>query len=56
MTNYRIETDSLGEVKVPASAYYCAQTKRASENFPISGRHMPREFIRSMGIIKYPHL
>ena len=35
MTNYRIETDSLGEVKVPASAYYGAQTQRAVESFPI---------------------
>jgi fumarate hydratase, class II len=53
MTDYRIETDSMGEVKVPASAYYGAHTQRALENFPISGRHMPREFIRAMGIIKY---
>jgi len=52
MTDYRIETDSLGEVKVPASAYYGAQTQRAVENFPISGRRMPREFVRAMGIIK----
>jgi len=52
MTNYRTETDSLGEVKVPASVYYGAQTRRASENFPISGRHMPPEFVRAMGIIK----
>jgi fumarate hydratase class II len=53
MKNYRIETDSLGKVKVPTSAYYGAQTQRAMENFPISGKHMPREFIRAMGIIKY---
>ena len=52
MRDYRTETDSLGEVKVPASAYYGAQTQRASENFPISGRRMPREFVRAMGIIK----
>jgi len=52
MTDYRIETDSLGEVKVAASAYYGAQTQRAMENFPISGRRMPREFVRAMGIIK----
>ncbi|MEE9120921.1 MAG: class II fumarate hydratase, partial [Syntrophobacteria bacterium] len=52
MTNYRIETDSLGEVKVPASAYYGAQAQRAVDNFPISGRRMPREFVRAMGIIK----
>ena len=52
MTGYRIETDSLGEVKVPASAYYGAQTQRALENFPISSRRMTREFVRAMGIIK----
>ena len=52
MTDYRIETDSLGEVKVPASAYYGAQTQRAVENFSISGTRMPREFVRAMGIIK----
>ncbi len=52
MADYRIETDSLGEVKVPASAYYGAQTQRAKENFPISGHRMPREFIRALGIIK----
>ena len=52
MTGYRIETDSLGEVKVPASAYYGAQTQRAVENFPISSRRMTREFVRAMGIIK----
>ena len=52
MANYRIETDSLGEVKVPASAYYGAQAQRAVDNFPISGRRMPREFVRAMGIIK----
>ena len=52
MQDYRIETDSLGEVKVPNTAYYGAQTQRAYENFPISGYRMPREFIRALGIIK----
>jgi fumarate hydratase class II len=52
MTDYRIEIDSLGEVRIPSSAYYGAHTQRALENFPVSGRRMPREFIRSMGIIK----
>ncbi len=52
MEKYRIETDSLGEIKVPASAYYGAQTQRAYENFAISGYRMPREFIRALGIIK----
>jgi len=53
MNDYRIEVDSLGEVRVPSSAYYGAQTQRALENFPISGRRMPREFIRAIGIIKW---
>ena len=52
MPKYRIEIDTLGKIKVPVSAYYGAQTQRAVENFPISGRRMPREFIRSLGIIK----
>ncbi len=50
---YRIQRDSLGEVKVPVDAYYGAQTQRAVENFPISGLHLPRRFIRAQGIIKY---
>ena len=49
---YRIETDSMGEVQVPAAAYYGAQTQRAVQNFPISGLKFPREFIRAMGLIK----
>jgi fumarate hydratase class II len=53
MADYRIETDPLGEVKVPASAYYGAQTQRAMENFPISRRRMHREYVRAMGIIKH---
>lgn len=52
MSDFRFETDSLGPVKVPAPAYYGAQTQRALENFPISGRRMSREFIRALGIIK----
>jgi fumarate hydratase class II len=53
MPDYRIEVDSLGEVRVPASAYYGAHTQRALENFPISGRCMPAEFIHAVGIIKW---
>jgi len=53
MRDYRVEIDSLGKVRVPASAYYGAHTQRALKNFPISGRRMPREFIRAMGIIKW---
>ncbi|MEH6605083.1 MAG: class II fumarate hydratase [Pseudomonadales bacterium] len=49
---YRIEKDSLGEVKVPEKALYGAQTQRAVDNFAISGIAMPRRFIRSLGLIK----
>ncbi len=52
MTDYRIEQDSLGEVKVPAGALYGAQTQRAIENFPVSGLRFPRVFIRALGLIK----
>ena len=48
----RIERDTLGEVSVPASALYGAQTQRAVENFPISRRRFPRAFIRALGLIK----
>jgi len=49
---FRIEHDSMGELKVPADALYGAQTQRAVDNFPISGLHLPREFIRALGLIK----
>ncbi|WP_139488532.1 class II fumarate hydratase [Brevibacillus dissolubilis] len=49
---FRISHDTLGQVKVPQSAYYDAQTQRAVENFPISGLRLPRGFIRAQGIIK----
>ena len=49
---FRIEKDSLGEVKVPASAYYGAQTQRAAINFPVSGLRPWRAFIWSMASIK----
>jgi fumarate hydratase class II len=52
MSDYRIERDSMGELKVPARALYGAQTQRAVDNFPISGQPMPREFIRALGLIK----
>ncbi|HTA65313.1 MAG TPA: class II fumarate hydratase [Xanthomonadaceae bacterium] len=51
-TKYRIERDSMGELKVPADALYAAQTQRAVDNFPISGLRMPHEFIRALGLIK----
>ncbi len=52
MSKYRIERDSLGELKVPANALYAAQTQRAIENFPISGLKQYRAFIWSMAAIK----
>ncbi|MGB5161516.1 MAG: class II fumarate hydratase [Thermoanaerobaculia bacterium] len=52
MTKTRTERDSLGEVQVPASAYYGAQTQRALENFPVSGLRFPRRFIGALGMIK----
>ncbi|MGO4700433.1 class II fumarate hydratase [Dyella sp. 2RAB6] len=52
MSQYRIEHDSMGELKVPADALYGAQTQRAVDNFPISGLHLPRPFIRALGLIK----
>ena len=49
---YRSEKDSMGEVLVPAHAYYGASTQRAVENFPISGAGFERRFIRALGLIK----
>ncbi len=51
-SRYRIEHDSMGELKVPAEALYGAQTQRAVENFPISGLRLPRSMIRALGEIK----
>lgn len=51
-TKFRVEKDSMGEVKVPTDALYAAQTQRAVENFPVSGIHMPRAMIRALGLIK----
>ncbi|MEZ6122230.1 MAG: class II fumarate hydratase [Planctomycetaceae bacterium] len=52
-SEYRIERDSMGDVQVPADAYYGAQTQRAVENFPISGWELPPELIHAMGRVKY---
>jgi len=49
---FRIEKDSLGELKVPAKALYGVQTERAVENFPISGLRPWRAFIWSVAVIK----
>jgi fumarate hydratase class II len=53
MTDFRTERDSMGEVSVPAAAYYGAQTQRAVENFPISGWQLPPAMISAMGMVKY---
>ena len=49
----RVERDSMGELAVPAEAYYGVQTARAIENFPISDLRFPRAFIRAMGLLKW---
>ncbi len=51
-SDVRIETDSMGEMRIPTSAYYGAQTARAIENFPISKLRFSRDFIRALGLIK----
>src|SRR3954453_20964438 len=50
---FRTERDSMGEMKVPADAYYGASTARAVENFPISDLRFNRRFIAAMGLIKW---
>ncbi|MBT4866369.1 MAG: class II fumarate hydratase, partial [Planctomycetaceae bacterium] len=52
MTEHRTERDSMGEVRVPAQAYYGAQTQRAVDNFPISGWTLPPALIHAMGAVK----
>jgi len=52
MTEFRTEKDSLGEVRVPTSALWGAQTQRAVDNFPVSGQPMPPEFIASVVQVK----
>ncbi len=51
-TDYRIEHDSMGEVRVPSSAKYAAQTQRAVENFPISHRPIDPRVVRALGMVK----
>jgi fumarate hydratase class II len=50
--DFRVESDSMGEMRIPAAAYYGAQTARALENFPVSGLRFSRRFIRALGLIK----
>ena len=49
---YRIEQDTMGEMRVPTSALYGAQTARAVDNFPISGQPIPSLVIRALGMLK----
>jgi fumarate hydratase class II len=50
--DFRIETDSMGEIQVPADKYYGAQTARSLMNFKIGGERFPRELIKALGILK----
>ena len=50
--SFRTEHDSMGDVQVPAQAYYGAQTQRAVDNFPISGWTLPKPLIHAMGLVK----
>jgi fumarate hydratase class II len=52
MSDYRIEHDSMGEVRVPVDARWAAQTQRAVENFPISGLRIERRLIRALALVK----
>ncbi len=52
MSDFRIEKDTMGEVKVPATALWGAQTQRSRENFKIGGDRFPREMIKALGILK----
>jgi fumarate hydratase, class II len=49
---FRVETDSMGEVKVPATAYWGAQTQRAVENFSVSDLRIPAALVRALGLVK----
>ena len=48
----RIETDSLGEMEVPADRYWGAQTQRSLQNFRIGGERMPQPLVRALGVQK----
>jgi fumarate hydratase, class II len=51
--SYRTEHDSMGEVRLPASAYYGPQTQRAVDNFTVSGQKCPPELIRALALVKW---
>ncbi len=50
--DFRIEKDTMGDVKVPANALWGAQTQRSTENFKIGGDRFPRELIKALGVLK----
>ena len=52
MADHRTESDGLGDIEVPADAYWGAQTQRAVENFPMNGNRFGRRFVRALGIVK----
>ena len=52
VAEYRVEHDSMGEVRVPAGARWGAQTQRAVENFPISGLPLPPALVRALALVK----
>ncbi|MCA9010657.1 MAG: class II fumarate hydratase [Planctomycetaceae bacterium] len=52
MNEFRLESDSLGEVRVPCNVHYGAQTQRAADNFKISGIRFSRRFIKMLGLVK----
>jgi len=52
MTDFRFERDTMGEVRIPATALYGPGTQRAVENFPVSSLRFPRAFIHALGLIK----
>lgn len=52
MGDYRIERDSMGEMKVPADRYWGAQTQRSYQNFKIGTERMPLEIIHAFGVLK----
>ncbi|PZP84159.1 MAG: class II fumarate hydratase, partial [Azospirillum brasilense] len=51
-TDVRMETDSFGEIAVPADKYWGAQTSRSLMNFKIGGETMPKPLIRALGVLK----
>ncbi|MBQ9799527.1 MAG: aspartate ammonia-lyase, partial [Thermoguttaceae bacterium] len=53
MSEYRVERDTMGEVRLPHDAYYGAQTQRAVENFPVSGSRIAPELIHAIGLFKW---